>query len=404
MSVKSIKGIESKIHAVFSELRFSESVINSTLAVARRIVRLHDEKGAKQLNPKIVASYIKHQESRYQDNEIGRCLFLERKRAAERLSQIYHNGMLIEKQHKRLPALSGCFEQILSSLLSNEEWTPKHRKHQYNHAIVFFRWLQFNNYNDMNNVDEHVVRAYFAECAEKMVGYSLDNRRRALKKLFLFLSEDGVLSEEMNKLFLFKVPIEKKIKPFMPQDEIAAVLNAIDRSTACGKRDYAAILLATVMGLRKIDIAELALDSIDWSNGEIRIVQEKTGKALALPLTADVGEAIHEYICTARPHSYSDKVFLSTRMPFAAMHIGTLNKILKRYCIAAGLETHWSPHSLRRGLATSMVASGVSVITVAQALGHGSIDSTQQYISLDSRNLKECALDFSGISVGGDGL
>jgi site-specific recombinase XerD len=49
-----------------------------------------------------------------------------------------------------------------------------------------------------------------------------------------------------------------------------------------------------------------------------------------------------------------------------------------------------------------MVTAGVSVITVAQALGHRAINSTKQYIALDSTHLKECALDFSGIQIVGD--
>lgn len=203
---------------------------------------------------------------------------------------------------------------------------------------------------------------------------------------------------------MFRVPIERKIKPFMPQDEIAAVLNSIDRGSVRGKRDYAIILLAAVMGLRGVDIVELSLDSICWRSGEIKIIQEKMGNALALPLTADVGEAIAGYILSARPQSESNHVFLSTRVPFGAMYRRTPNKILKAYCAKAGLPQQRSFHSLRRGVATSMVTSGVSVITVAQTLGHKTINPTKQYISLDSQNLKECALDFSGIQVGGAGL
>jgi integrase len=205
----------------------------------------------------------------------------------------------------------------------------------------------------------------------------------------------------MSKLFLFRVPVERKIKPFIPQDEIAVVLNSINRNTARGKRDYAIILLAAVTGLRGIDIVELSLNSICWRSGEIKIIQEKTGNALALPLTADVGEAIREYILNARPQSESNHVFLSTRIPFSAMHRRTPNKILKAYCAKVGLPQQRSFHSLRRGVATNMVTSGVSIVTVAQTLGHKTINPTKQYISLDSQNLKECALDFSRIQVGG---
>lgn len=46
-----------------------------------------------------------------------------------------------------------------------------------------------------------------------------------------------------------------------------------------------------------------------------------------------------------------------------------------------------------------MVTSGVSINTVSQVLGHTAVDSAKKYISLDSKNLKECALDFNGIEV-----
>lgn len=42
-------------------------------------------------------------------------------------------------------------------------------------------------------------------------------------------------------------------------------------------------------------------------------------------------------------------------------------------------------------------------MTTAQILGHQSLDSSKQYISLDSGHLKECALDFNGIEVSEEG-
>lgn len=401
MSKENIHDLESKTLDIFTELRYSRYSIKHMLVMARTIIRLHVEQGEEFFKRDIVENYINHQEIRYQNNEIGKSTFYMYRAAAAYMTQINDTGMIVKKKSNRFPVLPDGFNHVLTDILSNEEWSRKHRKHQYDHAQTFFRWLHSYEYNDLRHVDEHVVREYLIDCSARMVGYSLDNRRRALKQLFLFLSKDGVLSEPMSKLFLFRVAIEKKIKPFMPQDEIAAVLNFIDRSTARGKRDYAVILLAAVTGLRSIDIVELSLDCICWRNGEIRIIQEKTGSALALPLTADVGKSIEDYILNARPQSESNSVFLSTRVPFGAMYKTTPCKILKGYCIKLGLPPQRSFHSLRRGVATSMIISGVSVITVAQTLGHKTINPTKQYISLDSQNLKECALDFNGIRVGG---
>lgn len=60
-------------------------------------------------------------------------------------------------------------------------------------------------------------------------------------------------------------------------------------------------------------------------------------------------------------------------------------------------------HALRRTLGKELTLAEIPIMTTAQILGHRSVDSSKQYISLDSAHLKECALDFSGIEVAGEG-
>jgi site-specific recombinase XerD len=399
---RNIHELESNAREVFKGLGYAKPSMKAMLNVVRKIIRLHKEQNEEYLNGEMVANYVKSQEIRYQNGEIGREMFFLRKTSTEYLTQIYRTGTIVNKRRKLLPALPDYFERVLTDILANKERNSKANKQQYDQISPFFRWLWERGHDDLSRVDEHIVREYMTDYSSRVSGGSLDIKRRALKELFMFISEDGILSEQMSRLFLFSIPVAKKIRPLMKQDEIAAVLNLIDRSTIRGKRDYAIILLAAVTGLRACDIAELTLDSIDWRSGEIRIIQEKTDKALALPLTTDAGKAIEEYVLNARPHSKHEKIFLSTVAPFGPLHRATLNSNFQNYCIAAGLPSNKSFHSLRRGIATSMVIAGVSVITVAQTLGHRAIDSTKQYISLDSVHLKECALDFSGIEIGGD--
>jgi len=60
---------------------------------------------------------------------------------------------------------------------------------------------------------------------------------------------------------------------------------------------------------------------------------------------------------------------------------------------AAGIErVGWdgkSFHALRRTAGTNMVVSGTPISTVAQVLGHNSIESSKRYISLDTERLRE---------------
>lgn len=402
MSTKNIRELEANARRVFAEIGFSDNTVSNKVSIARKLIQMHIERGEEQLSKNTVDNFINQQETRYQNNEIGRNSLLNFKAVTEYLVQIYETGTIDYKYRKYLPALCEGFERILADILANEERSLKFRQRTSGHVRVFLRWLSNRGHTDLSRVGYDIVRDYFADCGARMVGKSLAEMRRALKELFLFTSENGELPESMHRLFLFSIPIDKKIIPFMPADEIAAVLNAIDRNTAKGKRDYAIILLAAVTGLRGCDIVALNLDSIDWRNGEIKLIQDKTEKPLALPLTTDVAEATREYILNARPNVKSDKVFLSSKAPFSELSRTALNRVLKDSRIKAGLTTQRGFHSLRRWFATNLVTSGISVITVSQALGQSKIDSTKQYIALDSTNLKECALSFSGIQIGGD--
>ena len=402
MSLENIEQLEAKACAVFTEIGYSKHTITQMLNVAKALTKFHIAKGESQFTDEIATEYIQLQENRCKNGEIGNKFTYQCSNTIRHLKNIYEKGTTNSVRRKSLQPLPINYEKILSAILSNEEWTPKSRKCQRDISDTFFRWLCSKGISSIVDVDHNVVHDYLTFCSSRMNGSSLNSTRKAIKKLLLFLSDNNSLSEQMNRLFLFRIPINKKLLPYMPQNEIADVLNVINRNTTMGARDYAIILLATVTGLRSIDIMELTLGSIDWRNGEIIITQKKTGKALALPLTVDVGEAIRSYLKMRPSYNNPSIVFLSNNAPHGPLRSNSTDAILKKYCVKANVSKRWNFHSLRRSLATNMVTSGVSIVTVAQSLGQACIESTTPYISLDTKHLKECALDFRGIQVGGD--
>ena len=52
------------------------------------------------------------------------------------------------------------------------------------------------------------------------------------------------------------------------------------------------LLLASRLGLRASDIANLKFSNIDWDKNEIKLTQYMTGHPITLPLLNDVGNAI----------------------------------------------------------------------------------------------------------------
>ena len=93
-------------------------------------------------------------------------------------------------------------------------------------------------------------------------------------------------------------------------DEVTRLLASIDRQTPIGCRDYAMILALARLGLRSSEVVTLELDDIDWAAGEIHVVG-KNGQRNDLPLPADVGEAIADYLRKWRPCNASRRVFFA---------------------------------------------------------------------------------------------
>jgi integrase len=83
-------------------------------------------------------------------------------------------------------------------------------------------------------------------------------------------------------------------------DQVRRLLAACDGSTAVGCRDLAILPLLVRLGLRRSEVVRLTLDDIDWRGGTM-IVAGKGGRVERLPLPADVGHRMAEYLERARP-------------------------------------------------------------------------------------------------------
>jgi integrase len=249
------------------------------------------------------------------------------------------------------------------------------------------------------------IQRFMIYCSDHMMSTGVYNIKLYMKKLYQFLAAGGYSSEAYEGLFNFKVSRESRLYPAASPEEVAAILDVIDRRLLSGKRDYAMVLLGVVTGLRACDIARLKLTDIDWQKVEIKIVQAKTGVSLALPLTADIGEAIQDYIIHGRKKTDCDALFLSLHCPYHGFKNGDgIRYLFDRYTRRAKLPRNAYDgkgfHSLRRAVGKNLVAAGVPVESVAQIVGDNKVDSVKKYIALDSHHLKECALGFSGIGKG----
>jgi integrase len=184
-------------------------------------------------------------------------------------------------------------------------------------------------------------------------------------------------------------------------EEVETLVGSPIPATPAGRRDRAILLLAARTGLRPRDIAGLRLRDIDWRYSQITLTQHKTGTVLSLPLLADVGAAIADYLVHARPHSDDDHVFLRSQAPHVAISSSDLYHVsecaLARTNLAPRGDMGRGMRVLRASLATRMLESDTPLAVISGALGHRGIDSAKHYLATDEKRMRQCCLDFTGI-------
>lgn len=218
----------------------------------------------------------------------------------------------------------------------------------------------------------------------------------ALRVLFRFWKEEHIVGNRFEELFdTYKIHKPERIPSYFTADEVIRIEQSVSRNSANGKRNYAMLLLASRLGLRASDIANLQFSDIDWDKNLITLTMQKTKKVIELPLLADVGNAIIDYLRHGRHESPLQSVFLSSRAPYIAaskhMVCGAINETI----IKSGVDTsgkHHGPHSLRHSLASAMLRGGSMMPVISETLGHRSTQTTLAYLKIDIRSLLKCAL------------
>jgi site-specific recombinase XerD len=215
----------------------------------------------------------------------------------------------------------------------------------------------------------------------------------ALRSFFRFLFGKGKLHTDL----ALSVPTVASwrlstVPKYLVPEEVQRLLEACDRKTPAGRRNYAILLLLSRLGLRAGEVVVLKLEDIDWRAGEIIV----RGKGLfhdRMPLPRDVGEAIASYLRSDRPGCESRQVFICMKAPhrgFAGP--STLTTVVRRALAYADLHPPFKgAHLLRHSLATSMLRSGATMSEIGEVLRHREANTTEIYAKVDFNGLSTLA-------------
>lgn len=237
------------------------------------------------------------------------------------------------------------------------------------------------------------IERYVDHWAQRLDRSSLMKRIGYLRSFFRFCHDRGEIGfcpEQINT--------PRKYRDERPPRAIAwemtqQLLASIDRSTPMGERDYAILFLIAHYGLRTGEIPPLGVDSIDWKQHVLRVVQGKTRSILVLPTAAPIERVLKNYLRRGRPRTKRSELFLTVLAPMGPMTAPSINAIFQRRVKKSGLPLGTaSPYGLRHGFAMRLLEQGVGIKAIGDLLGHTNLESTSVYLRLHTEALRDVAL------------
>ncbi|MFF0134683.1 site-specific integrase [Streptomyces mirabilis] len=248
---------------------------------------------------------------------------------------------------------------------------------------------------DLGRLDAGEVTAFVLEQSRRRPG-SVGRIVTALRSLLGFLHIGGLIEKPLSTAVL-AVPgwTQTSLPKGLPDEQVTALLASCDRGSATGCRDFAILTLLVRLGLRAGEVAALALSDIHWRHGEIT-VRGKGNRCDRLPLPADVGEAIVDYLRDGRPERAQDRtVFVRAQAPYRALTSNGVTTVV----VIAGRRASLGligAHRLRHSAATAMLGAGGSLTEIGQVLRHRRLLTTAIYAKVDHGTLRQLVRPWPG--------
>jgi site-specific recombinase XerD len=208
---------------------------------------------------------------------------------------------------------------------------------------------------------------------------------RALKAFSSWLYSDGYTDENrLQNLKLPKAPT-RIVEPLTPE-EIKTVMNAMDRRSATGFRNYTILGMMLDTGLRASETAGVKLGQLNLDAGYVKVMG-KGGKERIVPLGKFVQRTLWEYIQRVRPipvDSGCDYLFLSANGK--PITVNTIKLLFSRLAKRSGVE-RLHAHLCRHTFSIIYLLSGGDIFTLQAILGHTTLEMVRHYLHFTSSQI-----------------
>ena len=288
-------------------------------------------------------------------------------------------------------ALPGFFEH----LVSERGLRPATIRYYWHHLHRFEAYLTRIGVSQLAELSPALFSAFVAERAASGLARTTVRDGCGVLRVFLrYAHREGILPRDLSRAVESPQAYRLSTIPrSISWNDVGKVLDAVDRRTPLGKRDYAILLLLVTYGLRSREIAALVLDDIDWRRERLAIPERKAGHSSAFPLSSSVGQSLADYLEHGRPEIADRHVFLRAVAPIEPIGSAAISARATHYLHKAGIDVvRPGSHTLRHTCVQRLVDANFALKTIGDFVGHRSPSSTQIYTKVAVDALRQVAL------------
>jgi len=233
------------------------------------------------------------------------------------------------------------------------------------------------------------VRDYLAAMMDRASRATVQRRLFAIKAFYRWREARGAGPSPVWAMKSIKLP--KRLPQVLSEDAVAGLVEdgeAESRGGAAQLRDRAILEVLYAAGLRVSELTGLCWRDIDEELGMITVRAGKGNKDRVVPIGEPAIGALRVWR-VAMPVAWSADGPVITNLRGGRLTPRSVQKMVARRLLSAGVDGALTPHGLRHCFATHMLNAGSDLRSIQEMLGHASLATTQRYTHVSVNHLQE---------------